>query len=75
MKYRARKTLNGFLNSRARTLRGVNLKIEILAKRFSTSLYDVKFTYICNLRILHNLSCALYHYANTMYAPQNLHIQ
>jgi len=44
MKYRARKTLNGFLNSRARTtrmLRSTNLKIEILAKRFSMWLYGV----------------------------------
>lgn len=34
MKYRARKTLNGFLNSRARTLYSVNLKIETLAQEY-----------------------------------------
>jgi len=39
MKYRARKTLNGFLNSRGRcTLRDAELKIETIAEERSLSL-------------------------------------
>lgn len=48
MKYRARKTLNGFLNSRA-LAHVADLKIETLAKEFSRGYTLRKFTYICNL--------------------------